>query len=269
MSPENRPRSITALNGPRQTPEQRELAKKLAELGQLEATLAERELVLATLRAEMRAFYAQYVRVIGDRYARLDEIEAQIAEATARLNPQDAEAQRRASAARAKARKSAGRATAAKGSKRAAKFTPSDSLKKQYRDAAKHVHPDLASSDEERSRRQRVMGEINGAYEAADEDRLRKILRDWQDSPEAVVGEGPGADLIRTIRKIAQVERRLETIDATITALRAGYFYQLRAKTQDAKSKGVDLLAQMAAEADARIERAQQRLATMTAARAA
>ena len=72
-----------------QTPEERELERKKAELASLEADLVQRELGLATLRAELRAFEARYISTVGILYADLDEIEAKIAEAQARLSPKD------------------------------------------------------------------------------------------------------------------------------------------------------------------------------------
>jgi hypothetical protein len=247
-----------------QTPEQQELARKLAEVSNLETALAEKELTLATLHVDLHVFYARYVRIVGTRYARLDEIEAQIAEATARLNRSDTEAQTRAARARTEARKSAEAASATEAARPEGKFTPTDRLKKLYREAAKRVHPDLATDDQERSRRQKVMAEINQAYEAGDEERLQRILRDWQDSPESVTGDGPGVELVRAIRKIAQVERRLRDIEAEVAQLTTSDLYQLKARVEDAESKGQDLLAQMATDLDHRIESARERLAELT-----
>jgi len=48
-----------------QTPEERELEAKRAQLSALEAELAQRELDLATDRAELDAFHARYVRIVG------------------------------------------------------------------------------------------------------------------------------------------------------------------------------------------------------------
>lgn len=82
------------------SPEARELEKKRAELATLETRLAERELDLATLQAELRSFERTYVRIVGTRLAELDEIQAQIAEAEARSKPKDRKAQERAAQAR-------------------------------------------------------------------------------------------------------------------------------------------------------------------------
>jgi hypothetical protein len=83
---------------PRHTPEERELAKKLAELTALEIELAQRELDLHTLQAEVHAFEAQYLDIIGTRYATLDDLEAQVAEALARATPHDPHAYTQAAA---------------------------------------------------------------------------------------------------------------------------------------------------------------------------
>ena len=56
----------------RQTPEEEELARKLAELAVLEAELAERELELATSLGELHLFERRYMRVVGARYATIE-----------------------------------------------------------------------------------------------------------------------------------------------------------------------------------------------------
>src|SRR2546427_8399393 len=91
----------------RKAPEDRELEQKLAELAQVETELEQDELDLATLRAQLRRFEAQYLRIVGSRYAEFDEIEAQLAELQHRINPTDQEAGNRAAEARREARESA------------------------------------------------------------------------------------------------------------------------------------------------------------------
>ena len=61
-----------------QTPEEQELHRKLFELADLEEELAQRELDLATLKAELNAFEISYLRIVGVRIAELDEIKDMI-----------------------------------------------------------------------------------------------------------------------------------------------------------------------------------------------
>jgi predicted nucleic acid-binding Zn-ribbon protein len=66
-----------------QTPEERELAKKQAELSSLKERLVEEELDLATLQTGTRAFEARYCSIVGRLFAELDELHARKAEAEA------------------------------------------------------------------------------------------------------------------------------------------------------------------------------------------
>ena len=246
-----------------QTPEEKELGRKLAELSVLEVELTQRELDLATLQAELHAFERRYLRMVGVRYADLDEIEAQVAEAQAKSSPTNNQAQQRASQARMQANESTQASKTAQESGPRDKFTPSDALKALYRDVAKCVHPDLATDENDRLRRQRFMAEANQAYEDADEARLREILREWKSSPESVKGDGVGAELIRVIRKIAQIERRLQTIQDTIAQLQASDLCRLKAEAEKGETEGRDLLAEMASRLDRQIVDARKHLASL------
>ena len=73
----------------RDTPEERELSQKSAELSNLQILLAQRELDLTTLQAELHAFERHYFRAVGVRYAELDEVEAQIADLLSGSSPQN------------------------------------------------------------------------------------------------------------------------------------------------------------------------------------
>jgi DnaJ-domain-containing protein 1 len=139
-------------------------------------------------------------------------------------------------------------------------FKPSDSLKKLYRELAKQIHPDLATDDSDRSRRQNLMAAANQVYEDADEDRLRAILHQWQSSPESVKGEGIGAELIRLLRQISQSRERLKNIEKEIEAIETTELYQLKAKVKVAEKSGQDLLPEMAFNLDEQINRAQEKL---------
>ena len=141
--------------------------------------------------------------------------------------------------------------------------TSKDCLKKLYREIAKAIHPDLATDEEERIRRQQLMAEADRAYEEGDEKRLRAILREWESSPESVKGEGPGAELVRVIRKIAQVEERLSTIEIEITQLKESDLYKLKIKVEEAEKERHDLLSEMAGQIDKQVADARNRLAEL------
>jgi DnaJ-domain-containing protein 1 len=211
------------------TPEEEEMARKKAELEHVETELAQRELELATLHGELHAFERQYQQVIGVRYLKLDRIDSQIEEYLAYLEE-------------------------------AKDFVPSESLKQLYRQIAKKIHPDLATNETERLRRQDLMSAVNQAYEDGDEERLLEILHQWESSPEAVQGNGIGAELVRTLRKIAQIRDRLTRIEEEFLAVQQTELYQIRSKTIEAEESGYDLLNEMAINLDDQIEAANQKL---------
>lgn len=247
-----------ALKAKRQTPEEIELNKKRAELFTLESILAQRELDLATLQAELREFEGEYLRRVGVLYGELDEIEAKIAETQAAQAPEDAAAQRRAQAARAQANESA--STAQEGlSESSGKFKPSETMKRLYRELARLIHPDLVADESEKLRRHTLMAEANRAYEQGDESRLTTLLSDWQDSPDTVKGEGVALELVRSIRKISQAEKRIAEINSEIVSLNNSELNQLRMKVDKAAMEGRDLLDEMAALIEEQIEDAQER----------
>jgi len=242
------------------SPEEEELRRKQAELEDLQSELAESELALATLRSELIAFERRYLEVVGSRYAELDALEAQIAEAVARSRPADPSARQKAESARARAQESeealgdAGREPSPPG------FAPSEELKALYRQAAKELHPDLTTDEEERERRRKAMAELNRAYEECDEERIRQILGQWRSSPDNIRGDDTAAQLVRAIREIAQVHTRLEAIKAEIDELANGELSRLMTQVEEAATSGRDLLAEIVGQLDARIEYARTRL---------
>jgi hypothetical protein len=254
---------LEALLGRR--PEDDELAKKKLELYRLQGLLADRELILTALRAELSAFERRYMGTVGKRYAELDEIEARIAEHFARVQPENVRARNAASQARSHAQESRAAVDESLATKTVISKSPqSQALKNLYREVAKRIHPDLATDDSDRLQRERLMAEANCAYEEGDEVRLRAILEEYESSPESVKGEGAGAELIRVIRKIAQVERRLVEIDAEVAKLERSEQFKLKAKVDEAAGEGRDLLQEMAGTLDAQIAVSRERLQSLS-----
>ena len=97
------------------------------------------------------------------------------------------------------------------------------------------------------------MAEVNRAYAEGDEVRLGAVLNEWETSPDAVTGHGVGAELVRTIRKIHQVEGRLAGIEIEIGKLNGAELSLLKARADSARTNGRDLLAEMADRLDMRI----------------
>ncbi len=104
------------------------------------------------------------------------------------------------------------------------------------------------------------MAEINAAYARGDEERIRTILREWHASPESVPGDGPGAELVRVIRKIAQVEKRLKSIAGQMDQHRQGELFKLKQEVEDAQVNGRDLLKDLSEQLDRQIDQAQDEL---------
>lgn len=245
------------------SPEEEELNKKREELSQLETELADKELQLATEQAELKEFEKLYYRAVGNRYATLDDLEARIAERVAQRNPANEEAQRQATDARQRAEESERESDYAQQLESGPAFAATDELRRLFRQIAKLFHPDLATDERDRTRRHELMVKANQAYRDGDEAALRRLLADWKDSPESVEGNGTGAQLVRVIRKIAQVRRRLAEIRKELRRVKESELSQLKAKVKEARESGRDLLAEMAGQLDQRIQEAKTQLSSL------
>ena len=244
--------------GFRPKPEEEELKLKKQELEDLENKLIELELQLAGLRGQLGAFERLYLKSVGILYAQLDEIEAQIAELLAQRDPTNLKAQGTAKETRARADES--RAGAESADKKTTRFIPSPSLKSLYREVARRIHPDLAVDDSDRAKRQKLMAEANLAYENGDEAKLRAILEEYESSPESVFGDGTGVELVRVIRKIAQVKRRLVEIQSETDQITASELFELQKKVDEGAKLGRDVLNEMASSLQSRIVERQAEL---------
>jgi hypothetical protein len=245
-------------------PEERELARKRQEQERLEAELAECELRLASLRGELGALEQRYLKFVGMRYAELDELRAQIAERRAAEEPSNDRLQRAAREARARANQS--RSTVrGKESEEPKHFSPSPEMKRLYREVAKRIHPDLTADDVDRARRQELMAEANQAYQRGDEARLGNILAKYESSPEAVKGEGAGAELVRVIRKLSQTKNRLAEIENEARQLVNSDLYLLKMQWDEAQAQGRDWIAEMVQKIERNITESKQRLAEFAA----
>jgi hypothetical protein len=244
-----------------------ELARRKAQLLVRSRELLERERGLAAFRGELHAFETRYRKVLGARYARLDEL-AERLEETAAPDREDAGRFERADddgpAERYPGQGLPGGQNWAWGEREPEpehrRPVIGDDAKRLFRQLARLIHPDLAGDPVERERRTNLMVAANDAYEQGDVAALERLLQDWHASPEAVTGSGAAAELERTLRRIAQVEAGIRRIDEELAELEASAMGWLRRRVEKAAREGWDLLAHMVRELDRQIGEAQLEL---------
>ena len=121
----------------------------------------------------------------------------------------------------------------------------SDVVRRLFRDVARAIHPDLARDERTRDTRHTLMVEANRAYALGDEERLRRILQSWEQSPEAVQGSDPESARLRLVRRIAQLEEQLEMCAGEVAALQDAPLWKLKAMVDEATGRGTDLVGDM------------------------
>ena len=224
--------------------------------------LAEMELELATLESRLSAFQKTYTRTVGVLFAELDEIEKQIARQLYRLNP---DAKHRQGYQEAKRKARASRDAINEDLEKSEKaFTPSEELKRLYRKVAKAVHPDLATSEQERPYRTSLMARANEAYKSDDMDALEQILHEWEHRDEAsLFREGQLTQSHQLEQKILRIRLRIKEIERKIDQLRGSELYRLMVKVEQAELEGRDLLGEMARDLRYRIREAKELLESL------
>ncbi|WP_151477223.1 J domain-containing protein [Streptomyces albicerus] len=166
-----------------------------------EQALIEFEIAVETFRVEVENFSRLHHQKLGPMYSRLDELEAQIAEARAARTgaPEDV---RKAQEARARVMPMPGieelfhdwldsdgltpEASAMlteQPVRPPQRVRPSDEARKLYRELVRKAHPDLAQDDAERARRDEFISRVNAAYGRGDEPLLRELSEEWAAGP--------------------------------------------------------------------------------------
>lgn len=236
------------------TPEEIELDRKRDELSRLQLQQTELEQEFADLKSGIRRFEQEYERALGSRIAMLEEMEWQL---KGLLEPED----------RFHSRDSSPDETVAHFQCRtdlldeddvSAADGPRKSLKSLYREVAKAIHPDLASDEEDRLRRQELMTIANQAYGMGDRAALEEILSDWELEPES--GADVALELVRVIRLIARTRQNIHALMRQIEELKTTDIFGFKLRIDEARVDGIDLMAEMAARVEQDIEHTRRRL---------
>lgn len=231
-----------------------------AEYETLSQELAEKELELATLENELSIFEVRYARKIGVLFAGLDELEKKIAKELWRLNPDD-KYQKNYQNAEKKAKASEDSIKDKIHPTEKKDFKPTDEIKNLYRKVAKTIHPDLATTEDERAFRTSLMTKANSAYKNGDKQTLEQILYEWDHRDEkSTFEEVEKGDAKKLEQKIIQIKIRIKEIEKRIENLKSSELYQLMCKVNQAEREGRDLLADMEKDLRRRIIAAQELL---------
>lgn len=245
------------------SPEEIELSKKRKELAELieEQSLIERE--LTAIKAEIRVFERSYEQMLGGRIAELEQLEWQISGLLGTGETGEEHHKFFHTTEQESAKIHVSRTTLLDDDPDTTSILEEKSLKSLYREVAKTIHPDLASDDHERFRRQELMATANLAYQEGDRFKLQGILKEWRLGPEMAKGLDIGAELIRLIRQIAHTRQSIRNLSKQIDELRHSDIYRFRQRVDDGLLDGIDLLAEMAATVDLDIAKAKKRLALL------
>lgn len=226
-------------------PEEKELLRLESEQAELEEQVLAAELALETCKTETSQFRYRYYQTVGRLYAQLDELDALIARVQAGLSPDDAVAQAHAQAAEQQAKASAEEAGLIE-AQPAPPLVITPELKLAFRQAAKLMHPDRATTDPERVRRTDLMIKVNRAYEHGDLKAIEKLINEFGQDPEAIVGEDVASRIVKAIRRIAQLRRRLGEAQQEMEAQQQTEIYQLKRTIEETEAMGGDPLGDLA-----------------------
>jgi hypothetical protein len=240
------------------TPEEIELGKKRNELIKAQHRLSEWEQSYAALKSEIRTFEQSYAELLGGRISELEDLEWQLSGLLG-----GGEAASGSSIHEEGFAQFQHRTDLLDDDYGPTRDVSQKSLKSLYREVAKAIHPDLASDDEERLRRQELMAEANRAYSAGDRKVLEDILCDWEQGPEMVSGLDVAMELVRVIRLIARAEENTHALIRQIEELKTSDIYRFKIRVDEAAAEGIDLMAEMAATVDLDIAKTRRRLAAL------
>ena len=230
-----------------------ELTKRREQLLDMQRYLAVLEADHDGARAKLLGFRQRYLDALGPLMRELDELEAQLLQATALLSatlkrqgvdaPLPGTPQARAwpdvpalPDATPLPPEPTGPLT----------DLPPPSLKTLYRRAAMRFHPDLAPSGPERAVCEQRMMVVNEAYAASDRSRLESLLLAAGELPEKVIG-GP-ADAVRAWLGLCEhlVQGRIRIVQAQTAVLHNLQMHQLRVAIERAETGGMKPLEIMA-----------------------
>ena len=237
-------------------PEEKELVRLEAEQAEVTEQLRMAREAMEAIRIETVRFHHRFRQAVGRLYAELDEINAHIAVVKTERYPNDERLKVQARAAEEQAKRSIQEAGLPEpGLSDASKPVPviGAELKQAYRNAVKLMHPDLASLESERQRRTRLLALVNVAYRRGDQRIVEKLVEEFGQDPDAILGEDVGSGIVKAIRRIAQLHRRLVEVQQEMAAWQSTEIFRLRQIVESAEATGADPLGDLAQQLEHKI----------------
>jgi hypothetical protein len=242
------------------TPEEVELERKQRELKRYQIELGDWERIFSGLKAEIRTFEQLYEDTVGGRIAVLEELEWQL---NGILGAGTTPPRQEQFSGEQMFHHFHHTTDLLDDEDESPPDTSSMNIKSLYRGVAKAVHPDLASDETDRLRRQELMAIANHAYGSGDRKCLEELFRDWEAGTGAVSGRDVASELVRVIRQIARAQQNIHAVILQIDELKQTDIYRFKLRVAEAREDGVDLLAEMVAKADEDIALLRRRLSLL------
>lgn len=250
---------MTPFRNRLKTPEEIELDHKYNKLAQFKADLQRHEQAYNILKSEIRMFEQVYEDILGTRIEALEDLEWQLQG----LLGEGAEESSAESLRQEPTFSHFHHTTDLLDDEDAPPDAADLSLKSLYRGVAKAVHPDLASDEADRRRRQELMALANEAYQTGNRQVLSDLLSEWEQTPVYSSDLDIAMELVRVIRQISLVEQNIHAMIRQTEELKRTDIYIFKLRVDESLAEGVDLLAEMAAKADMDITRVRRRLMTL------
>ncbi|GHF73874.1 hypothetical protein [Streptomyces griseosporeus] len=239
---------MTTPDSERPRPEERlERAVRAAE-----QALIEYEIAVETFRVEVENFSRLHHQKLGPMYARLEELDARIAEARA-ARTGDPEDLRRAEELRARLLPmpeveelfhgwmdgeglfpEAAAMLTEQPVRPPQRVRPSEEARRLYRDLARKAHPDLAQEEGERKRREEFLTRVNAAYARGDEAELRELTEEWAAGPAPKeTGPTPTEELYARLEWLDRRKELLTTVQRELEESAIGSMLRLAPEDPD------------------------------------
>jgi hypothetical protein len=112
---------------------------------------------------------------------------------------------------------------------------PGKEAQRLYRELVRKVHPDLAQDDAEKERRSAFVARVNEAYAAADEDALRELAAEWEAGPVPLTELPSEAELLHArLEWMAERKEKLAAEAAELDHSAIGQMMRLAPEDPDA-----------------------------------